>query len=65
MYANMLVLFSMISGIDASYKTVERLYSDDEFILAIHSLHVLILKKKYARNSNTTGDGLIVKNGNK
>src|ERR1700694_487286 len=27
MYANMLDIFSMVSGIDVSYKTVERLYS--------------------------------------
>ena len=46
MFANMLVIFSMISGIDVSYKTIERLYSDDEVIIAIHNLHVLILKKK-------------------
>lgn len=42
----MLVIFSMISGIDASYKTIERLYSDDEVVIAVHNIHVLILKKK-------------------
>ena len=57
MFANMLVIFSMISGIDVSYKTIERLYSDDEVILAIHNLHVLILRKKGVNNSNATGDG--------
>jgi hypothetical protein len=30
MFANMLDIFSMLSGIDISYKTIERLYSDDE-----------------------------------
>ena len=40
MFANMLDIFSMISGIDVSYKTIERLYSDDEVITAIHNLHV-------------------------
>ena len=30
MFANMLAIFSMLSGIDVSYKTIERLYSDDE-----------------------------------
>ena len=34
MFSSMLVIFSMISGIDISYKTIERLYSDDEVILA-------------------------------
>jgi transposase len=57
MFSNMLVVFSMISGIDISYKTIERLYSDDEVILAIHNLHVLILKKNDINNSNATGDG--------
>ena len=56
-FANMLVIFSTISGIDVSYKTIERLYSDNEVILAIHNLHVLILKKKGVNNSNATGDG--------
>ena len=53
----MLVMFSMVSSIDISYKTIERLYSDDEVILAVHNLHVLILKKKGVNNSNATGDG--------
>ncbi len=42
----MLVIFSLLSGIDVSYKTVERLYSDDEVLLVMHNLHALILKKK-------------------
>ena len=46
MFANRLAIFSMLSGIDVSYKTIERLYSDDEVILAMHNLHVLILGKK-------------------
>ncbi len=57
MFANMLVIFSMISGIDISYKTIERLYSDNEVILAIYNLHILILRKKCVNNSNATGDG--------
>ena len=46
MFSSMPVIFSMISGIDISYKTIERLYSDDEVILAMHNLHVLISWKK-------------------
>ncbi|MGC8563113.1 MAG: ISNCY-like element ISFac3 family transposase [Thermoplasmata archaeon] len=57
MFADMLDIFSMLSGIDVSYKTVERLYSDDEVIIAIHNLHVLILKRKGVKNSDATGDG--------
>jgi len=42
----MLVVFSLLSDIDVSYKTVERLYSDDEVLMVLHNLHALILKKK-------------------
>jgi len=42
----MVVIFSWLTDIDISYKTVERLYSDDQVILALHNLHQLILKKK-------------------
>ena len=57
MFANMLAVFSMLSGIDVSYKTIERLYSDDETLIAVHNLHVLILRKKGVTSSDATGDG--------
>ena len=57
MFSNMLVVFSMLSGIDVSYKSVERLYSDQEVILAIHNLHILILINKGVKQSDATGDG--------
>jgi len=57
MFANMLDIFSMLSGIDISYKPIERLYSDDEVIAAIHNLHVLILKTRDIKSSDATGDG--------
>src|SRR5207247_1327526 len=57
MYANMLDVFSMVSGIDVSYKTIERLYSDEEVIMALHNLHVLLLKKKGVEKSEASGDG--------
>ena len=57
MFANMLVMYSMLSGIDVSYKTVERLYSDEEVQLAVHNLHVLILGRTHAGSSDVTGDG--------
>ena len=53
----MLEIFSMISGIDISYKTVERLYSDELVMMALHNLHVLLLKKKGIKESDATGDG--------
>ncbi len=55
MFAGMLIMFSLLNGI--SYKTIERLYSDEEVALAIHNLHVLILKKKGVKESDATGDG--------
>lgn len=57
MMSNMLLMFSLLSGIDVSYKTVERLYSDEEVELALHNLHVLILRKKGVKISDATGDG--------
>ena len=53
----MLDIFSMLSGVDISYKSVERLYSDDEVVLAIHNLHAIILKRNEITRANGTGDG--------
>lgn len=53
----MIDAFSLLSGVDISYKTVERLYSDPEVDIAIHNLHILILKKKGVENIDATGDG--------
>jgi hypothetical protein len=58
MFANMLDVFSMLSGIEVSYKTVERLHSDEEVMMALHNLHVLLLKKKKGVDeSDASGDG--------
>ena len=56
-FANMLDTFSLILGIDVSHKTIERLYSDNEVITAVHNLHILILKKKALKNSDAIGEG--------
>lgn len=53
----MLTVFSLLSDIDVSYKTIERLYSDPEVELALWNLHTLLLKKKGLRECNTSGDG--------
>ena len=42
---------------DISYETIERLYSDEEVVIAIHNLHVLILKGKGSTKLDSTGDG--------
>jgi len=55
--AYMLGFFSMLSGIDVSYKTVERAYSDDAVKAVLHNLFVILLKRKGVENVNATGDG--------
>lgn len=57
MFSNTPTIFSMLSVIDVSYKLVERLYSNQEVILAIHNLHTLVLKNKGVDSSDATGDG--------
>lgn len=57
MMASMLGLFSLLSGIDVGYKTVERLYSNHDVEMAIHNLHILILKEKGVKNIDACGDG--------
>jgi len=53
----MLVVFSWLTDISVSYKTIERLYSDEQVILALHNLHALILKKKGVKQADCSGDG--------
>lgn len=55
--SSMFVVFSLLSDIDVSYKTVERFYSDQEVIAVLHNLHVLILKKKSVKEVDGSGDG--------
>lgn len=55
--AAMFVIFSLLSDIDVSYKTVERFYSDPEVIMVLHNLHLLILKKKGVKEVDGAGDG--------
>ena len=55
--ASMLDLFSLLSGIDVSYKKVERLYSNYDVSLAILNLHILIMKEKGVKKINACGDG--------
>lgn len=55
--ANMLVIFSLLTNVDISYKTVERLYSDPKVIVALHNLYRLMLKKKGVKEVDGGGDG--------
>jgi transposase len=54
--ANMLELFSMLDGTDISYKTIERLYSDELLQLALFNLFILTLKKRGVKNIDACGD---------
>ncbi len=55
--AGMLVTFSLLSGLDVSYKTVERLYSDPAVAVALENLHTLMLRRRGVRRVEATGDG--------
>lgn len=55
--SSMLTIFSILSKINVSYKTIERLYSDPEVEIAIYNLHILILRKKGISDVDATGDG--------
>lgn len=55
--SSMFVVFSLLSDIDVSYKTVERFYSDPEVIMVLHNLHTLILNKKGVNEVDGSGDG--------
>ncbi|MBI4176184.1 MAG: ISNCY family transposase [Candidatus Aenigmarchaeota archaeon] len=55
--ANMLAMFSALTGIDLSYKTVERAYSDPLARMVIHNTFVILVKRKGIESANTSGDG--------
>ncbi len=55
--AGMMVLFTCLTSIDVSYKTIERLYSDHLVQMALYNLHILILKKKGIKDIDCAGDG--------
>jgi len=56
MMENLLDLFSIFFEIDISYKTIERLYSDDEVNLALLNLFNLIIQKKGIGEIDASGD---------
>lgn len=48
--------FQPLFGFDVSYKTIERLYSDEEVKAALHNLFVLLLEEE-GTSGNFSGDG--------
>lgn len=56
MMAYMTKLFSLITGINKSYKTIERLYSDNEVEMALFNLWILMLRKNNVIEVDCCGD---------
>ena len=56
MMSYMLLIFSLMTGVDVSYKTVERLYSDEETEIALHNLLMLMLRKRNVKELDVCGD---------
>jgi transposase len=55
--SGMMIIFSWLTDVSVSYKTIERIYSEEPVIMALHNLHQLILKKKGVNEAHTGGDG--------
>lgn len=55
--ANFLAFFTALTGIDISYKTVERVYSDELATMIIHNMFMIMVKRKGIKNADTCGDG--------
>ena len=56
MMAYMTQLFAALTGIDRSYKTIERLYSDKEVEIALYNLWVSMLDKRNVEKIDCCGD---------
>jgi transposase len=52
----LLEVFQPLFGFDVSYKTIERLYSDEEVSAALHNLFILLVKEE-GDSGNFSGDG--------
>lgn len=55
--SNLLMFFSMLSGIEISYKTVERAYSDDMVRMTLHNMYAILAKRKGIDTADASGDG--------
>src|SRR4030067_3189350 len=55
--ANVLAFFTAFTGIDISYKTVERCYSEDLVRMTIHNMFILMVREKGIESSDTCDDG--------
>lgn len=55
--ANLLMFFTLLTGIDISYKTIERAYSDPLVRMTIHNMFVILTRRKGIENADVSGDG--------
>ena len=55
-FEELLELFEPLFGIKVSYKTIERLYSDEEVKMALHNLFILLLREEGV-SEEFAGDG--------
>lgn len=55
--ANMLAMFTALTDIDISYKTVERIYSDELARKTIHNTFIILARKKGIKEADVSGDG--------
>ncbi len=55
-FEELLELFEPLFGIKVSYKTIERLYSDEEVKMALHNLFILLLREEGV-SGDFSGDG--------
>ena len=54
--AGLMSLFGAFCGIDVSYKTIERLYSDELVRITLHNMFILTVKQKCDKKVDTSGD---------
>lgn len=55
--SGLLLLFHSFGGVDVSYKTIERAYSDQLVRLVLHNVFMLTVKRGSLREVDVTGDG--------
>jgi transposase len=55
--SSLLMFFTSLTGIDVSYKTIGRCYSDGVAMLTIHSMFVILSERKEITSPDACGDG--------
>jgi len=53
----LLLIFSCLNDVDISYKTVERIYDDEQVKLVLFNLHSILLNDLNIKKPDTCGDG--------